>query len=95
MRLALIFRGFLMLLIVTGCDSPWRSRFPIGTKLYDQNSHQFFGKVVAYEDHHNFQNGTEPGPSVLIEQSDAEHTQVWGSCATCASTFQVVPPDGK
>lgn len=95
MRLALIFRGVLLLLIVTGCDSPWRTRFPIGTRLYDQESHRFFGKVVGYEGRHDFQNGTEPTPAILIEQEDAAHTRVWGSCTTCAATFQVVPPDGK
>ncbi len=95
MRFALIFRGVLLLLIVTGCDSPWRSRFPIGTKLYDEEKHQYFGKVVVYEDHHDFQNGTEPTPAILIEQDDAGHTRVWGSCATCAATFQVIAPEGK
>ena len=95
MRLALIFRGFLLLLIVTGCDSPWRSRFPIGTKLYEQEKHQFFGKVVAYEDRHDFHNGTDPAPAILIEQEDAGHTQVWGSCSTCAATFQVILPERK
>ena len=92
MRLALIFRGFLLLLIVTGCGSPWRTEFPVGTKLYDQETHRYFGKVVAYEDHHDFRNGTEPSPSILIEQDDG-HTQVWGSCSTCAATFQVVMPE--
>ncbi len=89
MRWVFICRGFLLLLMVAGCDSSWRSRFPVGTKLYDETDHHFFGQVVAFEDSHDFHNGTGPVPAILIEQADAGHTRVWGSCATCAATFSV------
>ena len=95
MRLVIILRGIFLLLVVTGCESSWRTHFPIGTKLYEQTDHHYFGKVVSYEDRHDFHNGTDPAPSILIEQADDGHAQIWGSCSTCAATFQVVAPDGK
>ena len=43
------------------------SRFPNGTKLYDRTDHKYFGKVVGYEERHDFHNGTAPAPAILIE----------------------------
>ena len=79
------------LLAVSGCTRPWRAQFPDGTHLYDRANHQPFGKVVGYEVNHDFHNGTAAEPAILIEQ-DSDHTQVWGSCATCAATFESKAP---
>ena len=91
MRYILV-RSLLLLLLVSGCESSWRSQYPIGTRLYDNQSRQFFGKVVGFEDRHNFQNGTEPCPAILIEQADGGHERVWGSCATCTTAFRSEKP---
>ena len=87
-----IIRSLLLVVLFSGCDSSWRSHFPVGTKLYDSTSHQYFGQVVSYENRHDFGNGTDPGPAILIEQADGSHERVWGSCATCAASFEVRAP---
>ena len=78
-------------LVLGGCQPPWRSQFPNGAELSSRMDHQRFGKVVGYEASHDFHNGTAPEPAILIEQ-DSDHTSVWGSCATCAATFDVKTP---
>lgn len=78
-------------LILAGCEPAWRSKFPKGTQLYDRTDHHLFGAVVGYDEHHDFHNGTTPEAAILIEQ-DGDHTTTWGSCATCAVTFDVKTP---
>ena len=91
MRYAII-RSLLLLLLFSGCDSSWRTRFPIGTKLYESEGHRLFGKVVGYTNSHDFENGTNPGPAILIESAEGGHERVWGSCATCAAEFESEKP---
>ena len=91
MRYALV-RSLLLLLLFSGCDSPWRARFPIGTKLYENAGHRYFGKVVKYEDSHHFDNGLPPAPAILIESAESGHERVWGACATCAALFDMEKP---
>ena len=91
MRQALV-RSLLLLLLFSGCDSPWRTRFPIGTKLYENAGHRYFGQVVGYEDSHNFGNGLASSPSILIESAEGGHERVWGACATCAALFDTEKP---
>ena len=80
-----------LLFILSGCEPAWHNQFPNGSQLFDRADHHRFGKVVGYEDIHDFHNGTVPAPAILIEQ-DSDHTTVWGSCATCAATFDVKAP---
>ena len=75
MRYAIIRSLLLLVLWFSGCDSPWRSRFPIGTELYDISNHRYFGKVVGYENRHDFKNGTEAGPAILIEPGRRRHAR--------------------
>ena len=82
------FLVFPLLLLVAGCQPSWRSQSPTGSILYNKTDHSRFGKVVGYEEVHDFHNGTNPEAAVLIEQ-DSDHTTVWGSCATCAATFDL------
>ena len=91
MRYAII-KSLLLLVLFSGCDSSWRSRFPIGTKLYETEGHRLFGKVVGYENSHDFANGTGPGPAILIESAGGGQERVWGSCATCAAEFETETP---
>ena len=94
MRRVLI-RSLLLMLFLSGCDSSWRASFPIGTKLYESEGHRLFGKVVGYQDRHDFDNGTTPGPPIMIEAADGGHEHVWGSCATCAASFELEKPNGS
>lgn len=80
-----------LVLILTGCQPSWRSQFPKDSLLYNREDHSRFGKVVGYEEAHDFHNGAGVEPAILIEQ-EGDHTTVWGSCATCASTFDVKTP---
>ena len=91
MRYAII-RSLLLLVLFSGCDSSWRTRIPIGTKLYEGTNHQYFGKVIGYENQHDFSNGTDPCPAILIEPADPGREKVWGSCATCAASFDMQAP---
>jgi hypothetical protein len=91
MRYAIL-RSLLLLLLCSGCDSPWRSRFPIGTRLYEPEGHRYFGKVVGYDDQHDFANGTSAGPAILIEPEERGYEPVWGACATCSTLFEVEKP---
>ena len=75
-------------LMLGGCQPSWRSQFPRDSVLYDRSDHHLFGKVVGYEDKHDFHNGTGPQAAILIDQ-ESDHTTVWGSCVTCAATFDV------
>ncbi len=93
MRHAVI-RSLLLMLLLSGCDSSWRSRFPVGTKLYESEGHRLFGKVVGYENRHDFDNGTAPVPAILIEAAEGGHERVWGGCATCAASFELEKPGG-
>ena len=79
-------------LALSGCEPSWRAQFPNGTKLYEQADHKYFGKVVGFEAAHDFHNGTPPGPAVLIEPAEAGQPQQWGSCPTCAATFELGAP---
>ncbi len=80
-----------LLMILGGCEPAWRSQFPKGTQLYDRADHHLFGKVVGYEESHDFHNGTQPEPAILIEQ-ESDHTQIWGACGTCAASFDSKMP---
>ena len=82
---------FPLLMILGGCEPAWRAQFPKGSLLYDRTDHHLFGKVVSYEESHDFHNGTPPEPAILIEQEN-DHTQVWGACATCAASFDIKAP---
>ena len=82
----------LLFLIVSGCEPSWRTQLPNGTKFYERTGHKYFGKVIGYETRHDFHNGTPPTPAVLIETAEPGQTPQWGSCATCAATFQVETP---
>lgn len=76
-----------------GCGPAWSSQFREGTKLYEKNNHRYFGKVVAYEDKHDFHNGTSAQAAILIEPAEGgEAARVWGACGTCATTFTVEAP---
>ncbi len=75
-------------LILAGCQPSWRTQFPKGSVLYDRTDHHRFGKIVGFEETHDFQNNTPPESAILIEQ-DSDHTIIWGACATCAATFDV------
>ena len=81
-----------MMLTLSGCEPSWRGQFPDGTKLYDRSEHRYFGKVIGFDPHHDFHNGTAPEAAVLIESSEDGQTPQWGSCATCAATFQIEAP---
>ncbi len=80
-----------LLMILGGCEPAWRSQFPKGSLLYDRADHHLFGKVVSYEESHDFHNGTHPEAAILIDQ-ESDHTTIWGSCATCAVSFDVKIP---
>lgn len=77
--------------VLGACQPEWRGQFPNGARLYDRTDQHLFGKVISYEALHDFHNGTATAPAILIEQ-EGDHTQVWGSCATCAATFEVKTP---
>ena len=81
----------LPLVFLAGCERAWHSQFSKGTQLYDRTDHHRFGIVVGYDEQHDFHNGTSLEPAILIEQ-DGDHATVWGSCATCAATFDVKAP---
>ena len=82
----------LLLTLLGGCQPAARSQFKDGAKLYDKQTHEYFGKVVGYEDVHDFHNGTTAQPAILIESSDGGATaRTWGACNTCAATFDVKP----
>ena len=80
-----------LLMILGGCEPAWRTQFPKGSTLYDRTDHHLFGKVVGYEESHDFHNGTQAEPAILIEQ-ESDHVTVWGSCATCAASFDIKTP---
>ena len=81
-----------LLLAVAGCGPTRPSQFKDGAKLYDRESHQYFGKVVGYEEVHDFHNGTAPQPAILIEPADGSAAgRSWGACSTCAAIFDVKP----
>ena len=78
-----------LLLTLGGCEPSWRRQFPDGTKLYERTAdHKYFGKVVGFEAQHDFHNGTSPDAAILIEPAEEGQVPLWGSCATCAATFQ-------
>ncbi len=81
-----------LLLTLSGCEPSWRRQFPDGTKLYERTDHKYFGKVVGFEPRHDFHNGTAPDAAILIEPAEEGQTPQWGSCATCAATFQIEAP---
>ena len=81
-----------LLLTLSGCEPSWRAQFPNGAKLYERTGHKYFGKVVGFEAHHDFHNGTAPDAAVLIAQAEEGQASQWGSCATCAATFQIELP---
>ncbi len=91
MRLAVVRLVLPLLLVLGGCGQNWRSQFPDGTRLYEKGSRQYFGKVVRYDPRHDFHNGTPPEAAIQIELADGGQEPVWGSCATCAATFQAEP----
>ena len=66
-------------------------QFRDGAKLYDRETHRYFGKVVGYAANHDFHNGTPPQPAILIETSEGNGEQSWGACSTCAAVFEVEP----
>ena len=92
MRVLLLYCVVPLLLTLSGCEPSWRTQFPNGTKLYERSEHKLFGKVVGFEAAHDFHNGTPPGAAILIEPAEEGLPQQWGSCATCAATFQVEAP---
>ncbi len=80
----------LLLMVLVGCEPSYKSRFKQGAKLYEKNGHNYFGKVVGYEEAHDFHNGTPPQAAVLIEPAEGgEAARTWGSCSTCLATFDV------
>ena len=80
------------LLAVIGCGPARPAQFRNGAKLYDRQSHQYFGKVVGYERTHDFHNGTPAQSAILIEPPNGgEEGRVWGACGTCTATFEVKP----
>lgn len=81
-----------MLLTLSGCEPSWRRQFPDGTKLYERSERRYFGKVIGFEASHDFHNGTTPAAAILIEPAEEGQAPQWGSCATCAATFQVEGP---
>ena len=71
-----------------GCQPAGRAQFKEGTKLYDKQTHQYFGQVVGYERDHDFHNGTFLQPAILIEPAEGgAAARVWGACSTCTATF--------
>ena len=79
---------------LSGCEPAWRNQFPDGTKLYEQTGHKYFGKVVGLRSRARFPQrhpalGVRP---ILIEPAEEGQTPQWGSCATCAATFQTEAP---
>lgn len=83
----------LLLMVLCGCDPAWKTQFREGSKLYDKNGHNYFGKVVGYDAQHDFNNGTQPQAAILIEPAEGgADARVWGACATCAATFDVEVP---
>ncbi len=92
MRRALLCCLVPLLLTLSGCEPSWRRQFPDGTKLYERTDHKYFGKVVEFEARHDFHNGTAPDAAVLIEPAEEGQVPQWGSCATCAATFQTEAP---
>ena len=64
---------------VVGCGPTRPAQFKDGAKLYDKQSHQYFGKVVGFNADHDFHNGMPPQPSILIEPADGNAaTRSWG-----------------
>ena len=92
MRLKLFCCLVPVLLTFSGCEPSWRAQLPNGAKLYERADHKYFGKVIGYEARHDFHNGTTPDAAVLIESAEAGQPPQWGSCATCAATFQIEAP---
>ncbi len=80
--------------VLAACGESWRAKFPDGTRLYDANKHQYFGRVVGYDEQHDFQNGTNAQAAILIEEADDAHTRVWASCETAQEAFAMERPTG-
>ena len=92
MRLSYLCCLAFVVLTLSGCEPAWRKQFPNGTKLYEHTDHRYFGKVIGFEASHDFHNGTPPDAAILIEPAEQGQPQQWGSCATCAATFEVAAP---
>jgi hypothetical protein len=84
-------RCFPLVLILGGCDHFGGSKLPIGTRLYEQPNHQYFGQVIGFEAAHDFHNGAPPTSAVLIEPSP-KGEPVWGAVDTCKAAFDCERP---
>ena len=83
--------GCLLLLAAVACGPTRPGLFRDGVKLYERETHQYFGKVVSYEAGHDFHNGFPPQPAILIERDEGKGDPTWGACSTCAAVFEVKP----
>ena len=81
---------FLLLLATVACGPTRPAQFRDGAKLYERETHRYFGKVVRFEASHDFHNGTPPQPAILIE-NDVSKVQSWGACSTCAVVLEAKP----
>ena len=91
MSMAFVRAGTVVLLMTLwGCEPAWRSEYKDGAKLYEKETHRYFGKVVGYVKSHDFHNGTAPQAAILIEpEGGGNDSRMWGACSTCMATFDV------
>lgn len=69
---------YLLAALTAGCDANAR-RYPVGTKFYERSTHQYYGKVIAYEPKHDFKGGLFVS-AVQIEPGAAGAKPVWAAC---------------
>jgi hypothetical protein len=77
-------------LALAACDRE-SSKLPIHARLFEPKNHAYFGTVVQFDAHHDFHDGSEPTPAILIALANGKD-RIWGSCETCEETFLVEPP---
>ena len=85
------FGGCLWLLATVACGPTRPAQFRDGAKLYDRETHQYFGKVVGYQADHDFHNGFAPQPAILIDKGEGQGDPTWGACSTCAAVLEARP----
>ena len=93
--------GFVLpLLLLASCGMGWREQFPVSADLYARADGQHYGRVLAFEDGHDFANGMGAQPSVLIELdgpadgSGGRPRQFWAGCDALSALYVAGPRQG-
>ncbi len=94
--LAALVSFVLPLLLLASCGMGWQRQFPVGADLYAKADGRHYGRVLAFEDAHDFANGMGAQPSVLVEldgpaDEPGRPRQLWAACDALSAFYEVGP----